>query len=204
MIKIENTKVYGISEAIQGMRNPRLSHAHSDSQFDGDPIIGPKDGELMQTLSAAGGSHAKFRRMVTLYADITAPFYWWKQFDTYKVGTVTNSTSTIDTICKKNLEISDFSFDYLNDPNNGSPNYITMVLRYLNELIERYRSTNNSIYLHQLLELLPESYNQKRKVMLNYETLSHMYTDRKNHRLDEWVYFCKWIENLPYAKYTIV
>lgn len=227
MIKLENHEVMGWEHAIRGMRNPKNSWEKSDSNWrylyeegavDGE-CIGPNDHELMMKLVKGGPVHAKFRRMITVYVDITAPLYWWKEFDTYKVGTVANSCSTMHKIHDKEFELSDFSTEHLigkkglwdveegdiykyneyDDEWFGS-NVMNHTINVLNFYREKYLDTKNKKYWWQMIQLLPSSYNQKRTVQLNYEVLANIYEYRKNHKLDEWVEFCKWIETLPYSE----
>ena len=194
MIKIEKTLVPSeeiMQAVIRGMRNPYNSWDKSDNG-------GPKDHELMLKLAHAGNSnpsHSKFRRMMVVYTDVTAPFYWWKEYDTYCVGTVKNSCSTMHSITNKPFEKEDFSFEKVPDK---------IVERYLNDLnILRGMyliSTNpftRKVYWYQIIQLLPESYMQKRTLMLSYEVLHKVYVDRKDHKLEEWHTFCDWIESLP-------
>lgn len=229
MIKFENTAVYGWEEAIRGMRNPMNSWKKSDSEFgvmyddipgvievENDDIwfsyIGPKDKDLMMTLRNAGTDHRKFMRMIVVYVDITAPLYWWKEFDTYKVGTVANSCSTMHTIHKKEFDISDFSTDHLlptsiqcikstiNDLNYYRNLYLNggdICFGTVEEMIH-YAPKSKDIWW-QMIQLLPSSYNQKRTIMLNYEVLANIYKSRKDHKLDEWHVFCDWIKELPYS-----
>ena len=219
MIKIENFEVLGWEHAIRGMRNPMNSWEKSDSgwepQFDtvqgpvaGEFIIGPNDYALMKNLRNAGTDHRKFMRMVTVYLDITAPLYFWKEFDTYKVGTVANSCSTMHKIAAKKFELSDFSCEHLFHNVNDTEmwldidffNVLDNTIFYLNKARELYLKTHDKKYWWQMIQLLPSSYNQKRTVMLNYEVLANIYPMRKNHKLDEWRDFCKWIETLPYSE----
>ena len=203
MIKIENTEVVGWEHAIRGMRNPKNSWDRSDSTASTQAVeegwfdIGPNDHKLMMNLAAGGPVHAKYRRMITVYVDITAPLYWWKEFDTYKVGTVANSCSTMHKIHSKRFNISDFSIDHLNC---DVPDCFYDTLDYLNESREKFLETKDKKYWWQMIQLLPSSYNQKRTIMLNYEVLVGMHRDRKNHKLDEWHDFCDWIESLPYSE----
>ncbi len=208
MIKIEKADVVGWEHAIRGMRNPLNSWDKSDSK---ETNIGQNDSELMRKLVRAGTDHRKFMRMIVVYVDITAPLYWWKQFDTYKVGTVANSTSTMHRLTHKPFEMSDFSCEHLigeditPDHTNENP-YDVMsyyVIGCLNSMREIYLETNDKTFWWQMIQLLPSSYNQKRTVELNYEVLYKMYHSRKNHKLDEWRDFCRWIETLPYAKELI-
>ena len=219
MIKIENVEVLGWEHAIRGMRNPMNSWEKSDSgwepQFDtvqgpvaGEFIIGPNDYALMKNLRNAGTDHRKFMRMITVYLDITAPLYFWKEFDTYKVGTVANSCSTMHKIAAKKFELSDFSCEHLFHNINDTEMWFDIdflkvldnTIFYLNKARELYLKTHDKKYWWQMIQLLPSSYNQKRTVMLNYEVLANIYPMRKNHKLDEWRDFCKWIETLPYSE----
>lgn len=224
MIKIENVEVMGWEAAIRGMRNPMNSWEKSDSQFDrlddcnhecidcnlqfdecSAQQIGSSDRTLMMKLCKAGADHRKFMRMITVYMDITAPLYWWKEFDTYKVGTVANSCSTMHKIAAKEFTLEDFSHEHLLKnavTYNGyvSTAVLECVIGALNEFRNLYIETKNTKYWWQMIQLLPSSYNQKRTVMLNYEVLANMYHSRKNHKLDEWREFCDWIESLPYSE----
>lgn len=230
MIKFEHEEVVGWESAIRGMRNPMNSWEKSDSEFrcsdavsdevhfpqcirpltGGGGIvtnIGTNDLCLMTKLVNAGTDHRKFMRMITVYVDITAPLYWWKEFDTYKVGTIANSCSTMHKIAAKGFELSDFSIEHLVCVRDFK--YIVDILncwrsRYIQcdddpTILERLNMTKKEIWW-QMIQLLPSSYNQKRTVMLNYEVLANIYKSRKNHKLDEWIDFCKWIENLPYSE----
>lgn len=205
MIKIEKTEVVGWEHAIRGMRNPLNSWDKSDSElYGGGYCVGPNDLDLMKRLVRAGTDHRKFMRMITVYLDITAPLYWWKEFDTYKVGTVANSCSTMHKIHAKEFTLEDFSYEHVLDE-TFTGEVIPMVLleatiKCLNENRAHYLSTKDKKYWWQMIQLLPSSYNQKRTVMLNYEVLANMYRSRKNHRLDEWREFCEWIETLPYSE----
>ena len=219
MIKIENTEVYGWKSAVRGMRNSYNSWDKSDSyethvenpqtlntahfEF----FIGDNDLALMKKLVKSGSDHSKFMRMITVTCDITAPLYWWKEFDTYKVGTVRNSCSTMHKITEKEFTLDDFSHEHL----------IVASLNSLNRTIEDLNSCRNGYWDEdisknpewkkevwwQIIQLLPSSYNQRATVQMNYEVLRNMYHSRKNHRLDEWVEFCKWIETLPYSELII-
>jgi hypothetical protein len=219
MIKLEKTDVYGWKAAIRGMRNPMNSWDKSDSTLlpvyaspaNYVPEIGTNDRDLMLRLAAGGSVHAKYRRMITVTADITAPLYWWKEFDTYKVGTVANSCSTMHKIHAKEFTLDDFSCEYLV---SGNLKLLEQVVENLNvarnEFINydgsQFRIENDSqivdkkVIWHQMIQLLPSSYNQKRTVLLNYEVLVGMYRDRKNHKLDEWHTLCDWIRSLPYSE----
>ena len=222
MIKIENTEVLGWEHAIRGMRNPKNSWEKSDSGFCdtiGDKYgniikpenyrVGPNDYDLMKRLRNAGTDHRKFMRMITVYVDITAPLYWWKEFDTYKVGTVANSCSTMHKIHAKEFYEEDFSFERLesgyeeykgDDAMHTAYCSMQSTIHALNRLRYMYNITKNKKYWDAMIQLLPSSYNQKRTVMLNYEVLANIYKSRKNHRLDEWHVFCDWIESLPYSE----
>ena len=222
MIKFENTEVLGWVSAIRGMRNPMNSWEKSDSgwfsseddmgvdyvQYNShsDPselyFIGSNDLDLMTRLRNAGTEHRKFMRMITVYVDITAPLYWWKEFDTYKVGTVANSCSTMHKITYKRFEREDFSIEHLE---NRDEQYwmvcMDNVISSLNVAREKYLETKDKKYWWQMIQLLPSSYNQKRTVMLNYEVLANIYKSRKNHKLDEWSFgFIEWILSLPYSE----
>ena len=222
MIKLENTEVMGWEHAIRGMRNPMNSWEKSDSGFCdtiGDKYgniikpenyrVGPNDYDLMKRLRNSGTDHRKFMRMITVYVDITAPLYWWKEFDTYKVGTVANSCSTVHKIHEKEFYEEDFSFERLEsgyEEYKGDDAMLTAycsmqnVISALNRLRYMYNITKNKKYWDAMIQLLPSSYNQKRTVMLNYEVLANIYKSRKNHKLDEWHIFCDWIESLPYSE----
>ena len=200
MIEIKTLEVRGFKPAIIGMRNPMNSWDKSDSSYtfpDGEFVLGPEDKKLMMKLRNAGTDHRKFMRMITVYADITAPLYWWKEYDTYKVGTVANSCSTMHKIHAKEFTIDDFSHEHLLEQDEKALNYI---VDYLNINRRSYLDTKDKTYWWQMIQLLPSSYNQKRTVMMNYEVLANIYKSRKNHKLDEWRDFCKWIETLPYGE----
>ena len=235
MLKIENTEVLGWEHAIRGMRNPMNSWDKSDSVFTKRELedwphntvktfddLGPNDLDLMTRLRNAGTDHRKFMRMITVYLDITAPLYWWKEFDTYKVGTVANSCSTMHKIAAKEFTLEDFSYEHLNgDPHHrewiesavvdedvASPHKVWAtpldILKYTIEMLNAYRlqylETKNKNDWWQMIQLLPSSYNQRRTVMLNYEVLANIYKSRRHHKLDEWHTFCDWIEQLPYSE----
>ena len=202
----------GWESAIRGMRNPMNSWEKSDSrwepQFDTETgpchgffVIGPNDLNLMARLRNAGTDHRKFMRMITVYADITAPLYWWKEFDTYKVGTVDNSCSTMHKNAEKEFTIEDFSCEHLE---NSWLIHLKETIKLLNEARNAYNWCNTDAkkeWWWQMIQLLPSSYNQRRTVMLNYEVLANIYKSRKNHKLDEWsVGFMEWIESLPYSE----
>lgn len=206
MIKIENTEVVGFEPAVRGMRNPKNSWHKSDSYFE-DLIdvnskaysIGDADHKLMMKLSSGGPVHAKYRRMIVVYVDVTAPLYWWKEFDTYKVGTVSNSCSTMHKIQSKQFTLEDFSTEHLSG----------IYLRTLKDTIDaletarlKFIETEDKYYWWQMIQLLPSSYNQKRTIMLSYEVLSNIYKWRRHHKMDKghWDVFCDWIESLPYSE----
>ena len=214
MLKIENVEVIGWEHAIRGMRNPMNSWEKSDSKWYSIGIptsnkaalndkclsqkycLGDNDLDLMKRLRNAGTDHRKFMRMITVYLDITAPLYWWKEFDTYKVGTVANSCSTMHKIHAKEFTLEDFSCEKLYDPLGD----LRPTIDRLNVYRERYLETKDKNDWWQMIQLLPTSYNQKRTVMLNYEVLANIYKSRRNHKLDEWHTFCDWIEELPYSE----
>lgn len=227
MLKIENVDVMGWEAAIRGMRNPMNSWDKSDSGFCdviGDNFgniitpanyrVGQKDYDLMKRLRNAGTDHRKFMRMITVYVDITAPLYWWKEFDTYKVGTVANSCSTMHKIADREFTLEDFSREHLYAEDDISGMYYsqtaeeeftsTDVLKVIIEALNNYRTmfleTKDKSYWWQMIQLLPSSYNQRRTVMLNYEVLANMYKSRKNHKLDEWHILCEWTKGLPYSE----
>lgn len=234
MLKIERTEVIGWEQAIRGMRNPKNSWEKSDSgtcpngtefgycyldhrkycprQNTDDPTfcVGPNDLKLMTTLRNAGTDHRKFMRMVAVYLDITAPLYWWKEFDTYKVGTVANSCSTMHKIAAKEFTFDDFSHEKLINSAcmeiqeqhiTWSPmQVLATIIECLNAYRELYLKTGDKKYWWQMIQLLPSSYNQRRTILLNYEVLANIYKSRRNHKLDEWHTFCDWIETLPYSE----
>ena len=208
MIKIERTDVYGWKAAIRGMRNPMNSWDKSDSccasiirTEDGwiEDFIGENDLDLMKRLAAGGSVHAKYRRMITVTVDITAPLYWWKEFDTYKVGTVANSCSTMHKIQAKEFTVDDFSHEHLM---SGALFELGRIIDVINDARAEYvkDGQHKKAYWWQMIQLLPTSYNQKRTVQLNYQVLKTMYHARKNHKLNEWHDFCDWCESLPYFK----
>ena len=237
MIKIEKTQVFGWEPALRGMRNPFNSWDKSDSilcpghncdtcelwtldrskcdcnRLTGEFVIGPNDMELCMRLSKGGSSHRKFIRMITVYVDITAPLYWWKEFDTYKVDTVSNSCSTMHKIAEKEFTLEDFSCEHLMGiseqkiPYNSNVPYITdfkiqleQIISSLNNARELYLETKDKKYWWQMIQLLPSSYNQKRTIKLNYENLANIWHQRNGHRLDEWNDFRNWIQSLPYSE----
>lgn len=208
MIKIENTKVYNITRAVYSARNAMNSWDRSDSDLEKD-MLGEADHTLAMKLSQAGSDHAKFRRMIPVYADIIAPLYWWKEFDTYKVGTVANSCSTMHKIHDKEFTLDDFSHEHLTFFEHDGE-LCRDWLGDLEDLIDDLNFARGLYLLHkdkkywwQMIQLLPSSYNQKRTVMLNYEVLVNIYHSRKNHKLDEWHTLCNWIETLPYSEIII-
>ena len=241
MIKIENVEIVGFEAAIRGMRNPmnsweksdsgwtRVSHEEAVDIYNDDSIeiidecdrdedgvsfyiIGKNDRDLMMQLRNAGTDHRKFMRMITVYVNITAPLYWWKEFDTYKVGTVANSCSTMHKIAAKEFTLEDFSCEHLlsywgEEKVNPTIIYPCTPMQHINQTIaclnvcrKKYLETKDKKYWWQMIQLLPSSYNQKRTVMLNYEVLANIYKSRLNHKLDEWRELCAWIETLSYAE----
>ena len=229
MIQIENSSVHGFKDAIRGMRNPMNSWEKSDSGIckGGDDGIGCKncayegrcyhsydhsfqfgkaDYDLAMKLARAGSVHAKYRRMITVYTDITAPLYWWKEFDTYKVGTVANSCSTMHKIHAKEFTLDDFSHEHLLSE-EPVPTTVLSPIQFLSGMInalngcrDMYLRTKDKKWWWQMIQLLPSSYNQRRTIMVNYEVLSNVYQHRHDHKLDEWRELCKWIETLPYSE----
>lgn len=210
MINISETEVFGWEAAIRGMRNPMNSWDKSDSYWDfrEDPspinpddelwlFLGEADLKLMKSLSKAGGDHGKFLRMINVTMDITAPLYWWKEFDTYKVGTVSNSCSTMHKIHAKEFTLDDFSHEHLLP---FQKSHLKMTIDMLNVDRAGFIASKDKLHWWQLIQLLPSSYNQKRTIQLNYQVLKTMYHARKNHKLDEWREFCKWCESLPNFK----
>ena len=236
MLKIENVVTPSPEQwrsVIMGARNPMNSWDRSDSDFtflspDGDPAIGENDLDLMKRLRNAGTDHRKFMRMLPVHMDVIAPFYWWKEFSTYKVGTVANSCSTMHKIHAKEFTLGDFSHEHLFGPDDmlkydersditkdnalaavnvdgnwcyfTPQGYVQMTCNILNHYREKYLETKDKKYWWQMIQLLPSSYNQKRTVMLNYEVLANIYKSRKGHKLDEWNQLCDWIEGLPYSE----
>jgi len=198
MIKIEHAEVYGWEAAIMGMRNPMNSWKMSDSLMGKDKFfVGKADMDLMKRLVKAGSDHRKFMRFITVTLDITAPLYWWKEYDTYKVGTVANSCSTMHKIHAKEFTLDDFSHEHLCTVSGYD---LMNTMDTLNHFRDLYIKTKDKEYWWQMVQLLPSSYNQKRTVLLNYEVLRNMYHARKNHKLDEWHDLCAWIESLPYSE----
>lgn len=216
MLKIENFEVYGIPRAVYSARNAFNSWNKSDSDLSTDSL-GNADLDLAIRLRNAGTDHRKFMRMIVVYLDITAPLYYWKEFDTYKVGTVANSCSTMHKIAAKEFTVNDFSHEHIEelegDEYNMSYDLLLRTVDILNYYRNKYLETKTKpmkeeakraplmkTYWWQMIQLLPSSYNQKRTVMLNYEVLANMYKSRRNHKLDEWHTFCDWIEKLPYSE----
>lgn len=195
MIKIENTEVHGFARAIYSARNAMNSWDKSDSRFETD-TMGENDLKLAKQLVSAGSDHSKFMRMITVTLDIIAPMYWWKEASTYKVGTVRNSCSTMHTIHKKEFTLDDFSYEHL----DLELNILEVVIIGLNAARKRYLKSKDKADWWQMIQLLPSSYNQRSTVQLNYAVLRNIYHSRKNHKLDEWRDFCKWIEELPYSE----
>lgn len=205
MIKIDNIEVFGWEAAIRGMRNPMNSWGKSDSIFNAgfgsnSTILGEDDLKLMQSLVKAGTDHSKFMRMINVTMDITAPMYWAKEMDTYKVGTVRNSCSTMHKIHSKEFTLDDFSNEHLD---GYSIDLLEQIIDRLNDNRKHYNETKDKHYWWQLIQLLPSSYNQKFTWQANYQVLRNIYFSRKNHKLDEWVEFCKIIEGLPYSSELI-
>ncbi len=220
MIKIDRTDTYGWEAAVRGMRNPMNSWDKSDSHYCWEPqypgggcfgcelnsdhncrvdkyIVGAADLDLMKRLIKSGTDHSKFLRMIGVTCDLTAPLYWWKEYDTYKVGTVANSCSTMHKIHAKKFEREDFSTDHLIP---RMKEVLDVTIANLNACRGNYLETNDKKWWWQLIQLIPTSYNQKRTVQLNYAVLRNIYHSRKNHKLDEWHTFCRWIEGLPYSE----
>ena len=204
MIDFDKCYVMNFENAMRGARNPMNSWEKSDSYYDdkGQYILGENDLSLAKRLRNAGTSdHRKFIRQIMLSVDITAPLYWWKEYDTYKVATVANSTSTMHKIHSKPFEINDFSHDHLSE--NGL-NILKNIVNELEKIRLEYVEKKDKALWYDLIQLLPSSYNQMRTCTLNYETLVNIYKSRKNHKLDEWRSFCEWIKTLPYAKEIII
>lgn len=206
MIIITNVETCGWEPALRGMRNPKDSWDRTDSDFlPNEPRLGPNDLKLALGLAYGGPVHAKYRRMIKVYCDITAPLYWWKEFDTYKVGTVANSCSTMHTIHKRDLTFDDFAIEHLTKTNR---NLFEMIIRNINEarrgFVEAPDAQAAKEHWYQMIQLLPTSFLQKRTVELNYEVLANMCLFRKRHKLSEWRMFCEWIETLPYADELIL
>ena len=204
MITLNETKVYGWYAALYGMRNPMNSWNMSDTvwawKIDGSPEIGKRDMDLMERLVKAGSDHRKFLRFLTVTVNITAPRYWWAEYDTYKIGTTANSCSTMHKIHSRELSVDDFSHEHLSP--DGLDN-LRKTVEQLNFARVAFLETKDKEYWYEMIQLLPASYNQMRTVLLNYEVLRNMYHARKNHKLDEWHTFCRWVEDLPYADHLI-
>lgn len=223
MLKIEKTDIHGWEAAIRGMRNSFNSWDKSDSEFitsDGDHhdimgnsgpwhgddgwdemIIGPNDADLMKKLAKAGPSHSKYRRFITVTMDVTGPLYWWKEMDTYKVGTVGNSCSTMHKIADKEFVLKDFSWEHLfSDSLDTLEKTIEVLNMYRDHYNNSVKRESKNLFWWQMIQLLPSSYNQKRTLLVNYEVLTNIYHQRKGHRLDEWKTFCEWIEELPMSE----
>ena len=205
MIKIENIDVYGFEAAIRGARNPKNSwHLMDSGCNNGEFEIGENDYDLLRRLTIAGPEHRKWNRMVTVTMDITAPLYWWKEYDTYKVGTVADSCSTMHKIQAKKFELDDFSYEHLLDNSLDALVDVIDILNYHREAFNTYEDEyahDKKDYWWQMIQLLPTSYNQKRTVHLNYEVLGTIYHQRTHHKLDEWVEFCDTIKTLPYSEF---
>ncbi|MBE6663815.1 MAG: hypothetical protein E7602_04865 [Ruminococcaceae bacterium] len=199
MIKIERVSVMNFENAIRGARNPLNSWAKSDSYYneDGEYVLGDNDLSLAKKLAKAGSDHRKYLRQVFVSMDITAPLYWWKEFDTYKVATVANSTSTMHKIQAKKFERDDFSHDRMSE---GALKVLDITIDYLEEVRLKFIETKERCYWHDMIQLLPSSYNQLRTVTMNYETLINIYYARRTHKLAEWHTLCDLIMSLPYAK----
>lgn len=203
MLEITNTSVMNLENAMRGARNPLNSWARSDSAYDtdGNYILGENDIGLGMRLCRAGSDHRKFIRQIIVSADITAPIYWWKEFDTYKVGTVANSTSTMHKIQAKAFSRDDFSHDHMSETALACLNHL---IACLEDRRLRFLETKDKAYWYDMIQLLPSSYNQLRTVTMNYEVLVNIYYARRYHKLDEWHTVCRWIESLPYAKEFIL
>ena len=203
MIRLERTSVLNLENAMRGARNPMNSWQRMDSEYDenGDYCLGPNDLDLAMRLRKAGSYHRKFIRQIFVSVDITAPIYWWKEYDTYKVATVANSTSTMHRIHSKPFELEDFSHDHLTKRGLA---IMENIIAELEEIRQRFVIEKRKEDWYDLIQLLPSSYNQLRTCTLNYETLVNIYYARKEHKLEEWHTFCRWIEELPYAKELIV
>lgn len=202
MLTLKNTSVMNFENAIRGARNPLNSWGRMDSHTepDGSFIFGPNDLDLAMRLAKAGSDHRKYLRMVFVSVDVTAPLYWWKEYDTYKVATVANSTSTMHKIHSKPFSMDDFSCDHMTD---GTKKFMETVVAELENIRLRFKETKSKDDWYDMIQLLPSSYNQIRTCTFNYETLINIYRARKNHKLAEWHTFCDWIETLPYAEQLI-
>ena len=202
MLTLKNTSVMNFENAIRGARNPMNSWGRMDSHTEpnGTFVFGPNDLDLAMRLAKAGSDHRKYLRMVFVSVDVTAPLYWWKEYDTYKVATVANSTSTMHKIHSKPFSIDDFSCDHMTD---GTKKFMETVVAELENIRLRFKETKSKDDWYDMIQLLPSSYNQMRTCTFNYETLINIYRARKNHKLAEWHTFCDWIETLPYAEQLI-
>lgn len=202
MIRLERTSVMNFENAMRGARNPLNSWNRSDSYYDGQGnyVLGENDLSLAIRLCKSGSDHRKFIRQIFVSVDITAPLYWWKEYDTYKIATVANSTSTMHKIHSKPFSMEDFSCDKMSEP---TKQVMGSLIEYLEKLRVNFVQTKDKAIWNDIIQLLPSSYNQMRTCTLNYETLINIYYARKNHKLDEWHRFCDWIETLPYAKELI-
>ena len=203
MIKLERTSVMNLENAMRGARNPMNSWGRMDSSYDedGNFCLGPNDLDLGRRLRKAGSDHRKFIRQIFVSVDITAPLYWWKEYDTYKVATVANSTSTMHKIHSKAFELDDFSHDHLT---KDSLEFMGVIIDRLESIRQKFVAEKKNEDWYDLIQLLPSSYNQMRTCTMNYETLVNIYFARRNHKLQEWHTFCHWIESLPYAKELII
>ena len=202
MLTLKNTSVMNFENAIRGARNPMNSWGRMDSHTepDGSFVFGPNDLDLAMRLAKAGSDHRKYLRMIFVSVDVTAPLYWWKEYDTYKVATVANSTSTMHKIHSKPFSMDDFSCDHMTD---GTKKIMETVVAELENIRLRFKETKSKDDWYDMIQLLPSSYNQMRTCTFNYETLINIYRARKNHKLSEWHTFCDWIETLPYAEQLI-
>lgn len=203
MIKLERTSVMNLENAMRGARNPMNSWGRMDSGYDENHayVLGPNDLDLAKRLRKAGSDHRKFIRQIFVSVDITAPLYWWKEYDTYKVATVANSTSTMHKIHSKPFERADFSCDHMTD---GTLAFMDTVIERLEKIRLEYIETKDKAQWYDLIQLLPSSYNQMRTCTMNYETLVNIYFARQHHKLTEWHEFCDWIKTLPYAQELII
>ncbi|WP_053982686.1 hypothetical protein [Niameybacter massiliensis] len=203
MIRLERTDVMNIENAIRGARNPMNSWHRMDSHYDeeGNYILGENDLDLGSRLCKAGSDHRKFLRQIFVSVDITAPLYWWKEYDTYKVGTTANSTSTMHKIHSKAFEVEDFSTDHMNEATLAT---MDLIIKQLETLRVDFNETKDKTTWYSIIQLLPSSYNQMRTCSMTYENIRNMYTARKHHKLEEWHTFCRWVETLPYAEEFII
>ena len=203
MIELERTSVMNFENALRGARNPLSSWAKSDSFYgeNGEFVIGEIDLSLAHRLAVSGSDHRKYLRQVFVSVDITAPIYWWKEFDTYKVGTTANSTSTMHRIQTKDYSRDEYSTDHMTE---GALGALDNMISFLEESRIKFTETKDKKYWYDIIQLLPSSYNQMRTVTLNYENLINMYYARRSHKLDEWHTFCDWIRSLPYASELIL